>query len=52
MTTIEEAKNIDHLIKRIKQEAKEFEQEMLQSMIEAVHKKLRAIWRDGLYSIL
>ena len=47
-----EAKNIDHLVKRIKQKAKELDQEMLQGMIEDVRKKLRAMWRDGLYSVL
>ena len=47
-----EAKNIDHLVKRIKQKAKELDQEMLQGMIEDVGKKLRAMWRDGLYSVL
>ena len=47
-----EAKNIDHLIKRMKQKAKELDQEMLQGMIEDVGKKLRAMWRDGLYSVL
>ena len=47
-----EAKNIDHLVKRIKQKAKELDQEMLQGIIEDVRKKLRAMWRDGLYSVL
>ena len=47
-----EAKNIDHLVKRIKQKAKELDQEMLQGMIEGVSKKLRAMRRDGLYSVL
>ena len=47
-----EAKNIDHLVKRIKQKAKELDQEMLQGMIEGVWKKFRAMWRDGLYSVL
>ena len=42
-----EAKNIDHLVKRIKQKAKELDQEMLQGMIEDVGKKLRAMWRRG-----
>ena len=35
-----EAKNIRHLVKRIKQKAKELDQEMLQGMIEGVGKKL------------
>ena len=47
-----EAKNIDHLVKRIKQKAKELDQETLQGMIEDVGKKLRAMCRDGLYSVL
>ena len=47
-----EAKNIDHLVNRIKQKAKELDQEMLQGMIEDVGKKLRAMCRDVLYSVL
>ena len=47
-----EAKNIDHWVKRIKQKAKELDQEMLQGMIEDVGKKFRAMCRDGLYSVL
>ena len=47
-----EAKYIDHLVKRIKQKAKELDQEMLQGMIEDVGKKPRAMRRDGLYSVL
>ena len=35
------AKNIDHLVKRSKRNAKEFDQEILQGMIEDVWKKLR-----------
>ena len=35
-----EAKNIDHLVKRIKQKAKELDQEMLQGIREDVRKKL------------
>ena len=44
------SKNIDHLVKRIKQKAKE----MLQGMIEHIGKKLRAMYRDRLhvYSVL
>ena len=34
------------MVKRIKQKAKELDQEMLQGMIEGVRKKLRAMWRD------
>ncbi|CAF5178507.1 unnamed protein product, partial [Rotaria magnacalcarata] len=45
-----EAKNLDALARRIKQKAKEFDQNMLQTMVEGVRKKLRAMWRDGLYS--
>ena len=44
-----EAKNIDHLVKRIKQKAKELDQEMLQGIREDVEKKLRAMWRDRLF---
>ena len=46
-----EAKNIDHLVQRIRQKAKEFEQEMVQSMMEGVRKKPRAMWRGELYLI-
>ena len=46
-----EANNIDHLVRRIKQKIKELGQQMLQDMMEGVRRKLRAIWRDGLYSI-
>ena len=46
-----EANNIDHLVRRIKQKIKELDQQMLQDMMEGVRRKLRAIWRDGLYSI-
>ena len=45
-------KNIDHLVKRIKQKAKELDQEILQGMIEGARKKFRAIWRDELDSVL
>ena len=41
-------KDIDHLVKRIKQNART----MLQGMVEGVWKKFRAMWRDGLYSVL
>ena len=44
-----EANNIDHLAKRIKQKVKELDQNMLQDMIEGVRRKLRRIWREGLY---
>ena len=44
-----QAKNIEHLVKTIKQKAKELDQEMLQGITE---KKLRAMCRDGLYAVL
>ena len=46
-----EANNIDHLVRRIKQKIKELDRQMLQDMMEGVRRKLRAILRDGLYSI-
>ena len=46
-----EAKNIDHLIKRIKQKAKELDQEMLQGNVEDVGKKLRATIFSSLNTI-
>ncbi|CAF0806865.1 unnamed protein product [Rotaria sordida] len=46
-----EAKNADHLIRRIKQKAKELDQPTLQAMMEGVRKKLWSMWRDGLYSV-
>ncbi|CAF4029601.1 unnamed protein product [Rotaria magnacalcarata] len=46
-----EAENLDAFARRIKQKAKEFDQNMLQAMVEGVRKKLRAMWRDGLYSV-
>ena len=47
-----EAKNLAALIRRVKQKAKELDQKLLQDMIEGVRRKLRAMWRDGLYSVL
>ena len=47
-----EVKDIDHLVKRIKRKSKQLEQEMLRGMIEAVRKKLRAMRRGGLDSVL
>ena len=47
-----EAKNINHLVKRIKQKAKELDQEMLQGIIDDLRNKLRAMCRDGLYAAL
>ena len=38
-----ETKHIDHLVKRLKQEAKKLDQEMLHGMTEGVRKKLRAM---------
>ena len=46
-----EANDIDYLVRRIKQKIKELNQQMLQDMMEGVRRNLRAIWRDGLYSI-
>lgn len=46
-----EANSIDHLVRRIKQKVKELDQQMLQDMMEGIRRKLRAMWRDGLYSI-
>ena len=47
-----EAKNLDLLARRIRQKSKEFDQQMLQTMIEGVRRKLRLMWREGLYSVL
>jgi transposase len=46
-----EAKNKDHLLRRIKQMAKELDQKMLQNMMKGVKKRLRRLWRDGLNSV-
>ena len=46
-----EINNIDHLVKRIKQKVKELDQRMLKDMIGGVGRKLRIIWREGLYSV-
>lgn len=46
-----EAKNEDHLVRRIKQMAKKLDQQMLQDMMEGVKRKLRSMWRDGVYSV-
>ena len=46
-----EANDIDHLVRRTKQNIKELDHQMLQDMMEGVRRKLRPIWRDGLYSI-
>ena len=40
------------LIVWLKEWNKKLEEEMLQGMIKAVRKKLRAMWRDGLDSLL
>ena len=47
-----EAKNLDVLARRIKQKSKELDVKMLQNMIKGVRRKLRAMWREGLYSVL
>lgn len=47
-----QAKNLDVLGRRIKQKVKELDTKMLQASVESVRKKLRAMWRDGLYSVL
>lgn len=47
-----EAKNLDVLCRRIKEKVKELDRKMLQDMIEGVRKKLRKMWREGLYSVL
>jgi hypothetical protein len=46
-----QAKNIDSLARRIRMKAKELEQNTLQAMIGHVRKKLRSMWRNGLYSV-
>ena len=46
-----EANTIDRLIRRIKQKLKELDEQMLQDMMEGVRRKLRFMWRDGLYLI-
>ena len=47
-----EAKNLEVLARRIKQKSKEFDLNMLKGMVDGVIRKLRAMWREGLYSIL
>ncbi|CAF2036103.1 unnamed protein product [Rotaria magnacalcarata] len=47
-----EAKNLDVLARRIKKKSKDLDQKMLQDMIDGVRRKLRAMWREGLYSVL
>ncbi|CAF0730696.1 unnamed protein product [Adineta steineri] len=46
-----EAKDLDTLARRIKLKAKELDKKMLQAMVEGVRRMLRAMWRDGLYSV-
>ncbi|CAF3533775.1 unnamed protein product [Rotaria socialis] len=46
-----QAKSIDSLARRIRKKSKELEQNTLQAMIGHVRKKLRSMWRNGLYSI-
>ena len=47
-----EAKNLDLLPRTIKQKSKELDLKMLRRMRESVKGKLRAMWREGLYSAL
>jgi len=47
-----EAKNLDLLARRIKKKSKELDRKLLQTMVNGVKRKLRAMWREGLYSIL
>ena len=47
-----EAKNIYCLARRIKQKAKDFDQDTLRRMICSVRKKLLSMWRKGLYSVI
>ena len=47
-----EAKNLDVLARRIRQKSKEFDLQMLQTMVEGFRRKLRLMWREGLYSVL
>jgi hypothetical protein len=47
-----QAKNLDVLGRRIKQKVKDLDEKMLRRMVENVRKKLRKMWRQGLYSVL
>ena len=47
-----EAKNLDMLARRIKQKPKELDLKMLQGMVDGARRKFRAMWREGLYSVL
>ena len=47
-----EAKILDVLTRIIKQKSKELDLKMLQSMVDGVRRKLRAMWLEGLYSVL
>ena len=45
-----EASNINYLVRSIKQQIKQLDQQMLQVMI-GVRRNFQSMWRDGLYSI-
>ena len=47
-----EAKDLDVSALRIKQKSKELDLKMLQGMVDCVRRKLRAVWLEGLYSVL
>jgi hypothetical protein len=47
-----EGKSLAAWIRRVKQKTKELDQKELQDMIEGGRRKLRAMWRDGSYSVL
>jgi hypothetical protein len=46
-----EAKDLSQLASRIKRKVKELNQDTLQRMLQDVRKKLRQMWREGLYSV-
>jgi len=46
-----EAKDLSQLASRIKRKVKELNQDTLQRMVQDVRKKLRQMWREGLYSV-
>ena len=47
-----EAKNLDVLVRTIKQKSKELDLKMLQDMVDGVGRKLRAMCRERLHSVL
>ncbi len=47
-----EAKNLDLLVRRIKQKIKQLDLTTLQIMVQGVRKNLRQMWRNGLYPII